>query len=177
MSTTALAGHGAADDPSEPPLPEGRFEGRAAFTGLVREAVGILARQPWTPVIFSDADFSDWPLGERAVVEALHAWAGRGREARWLARDFRPLRERHPRLVQWRATWSHIVQARVCTPGSDAGLPSAIWTPRWHMERIDPERCVAVAGIDPVRRLALRERIDACWERGSPGFPASVLGL
>lgn len=160
-------------EPEEPPtLPEGRFQGREAFAGLVRQAAALLAREQWNPVVFCDADFADWPLGERAVVEALHAWAGRGREARWLARDFSPVRQLHPRLVQWRATWSHIVEARACP-----APPSAIWTPVWTMERIDPERCVVVATSDPGRRQALRERIDACWDRGSPAFPASVLGL
>ncbi len=161
-----------ADAQELPALPEGRFEGREAFADLVRRAVTLLARAQWTPVVFCDPDFSDWPLGERTVVEGLHAWSGRGREARWLAREFRTLREQYPRLVQWRATWSHIVEARACPEP-----PSAIWTPLWILERIDPERCVMVATTDPVRRNELRERIDACWERGQPAFPATVLGL
>ncbi|MDX9969731.1 MAG: hypothetical protein RBS47_11965 [Hydrogenophaga sp.] len=155
-----------------PMWPEGRFQGREAFAGLVRQAAVLLAREKCSPVVFSDADFSDWPLGERAVVEALHAWAGQGRAMRWLARDFRAVRQAHPRLVQWRGIWSHIVEARACPVP-----PSAIWTPAWAMERIDPERCVVVATADTGRCQALRERIDACWERGMPSFPASVLGL
>ena len=161
-------------EPDEPVTwPEGRFQGRGAFAGLVRQTVALLAREPCSLVVFCDEDFDDWPLGERAVVEALHAWAGRGRAVRWLARDFSPVRQLHPRLVQWRATWSHIVEARACP----APPPSAIWTPAWSMERIDPERCVVVATADPGRSQALRERMDACWERGTPSFPATVLGL
>lgn len=161
---------GGLEEPST--WPEGRFQGREAFAGLVRQAAALLAREKCSPVVFSDADFSDWPLGERAVVEALHAWAGQGRVVRWLARDFSAVRQVHPRLAQWRAIWSHIVEARAWP----APL-SAIWTPVWTMERIDPERCVVVATADPGRCQALRERIEACWERGTPSFPATVLGL
>jgi hypothetical protein len=155
-----------------PGWPEGRFEGPAAFAELVRRAMAQLARTPYTPVIWSDADFDDWPLGERSVVEALHAWAGRGKEARWMARDFGAIRARHPRLVLWRATWSHLVEARRCERP-----PSAIWTPAWVMERIDPERSIALATTEPAPRQALRARLDACWDGGAPAFPATVLGL
>ncbi|MFP5324192.1 MAG: hypothetical protein ACLGH2_05935 [Gammaproteobacteria bacterium] len=163
--------------PPPPPLPEGRIQGREAFADLVRQAVQTMAVTRWTPIVFSDPDFADWPLGERAVIEGLHAWAGRGRQIRWLAHDFSALRQLHPRLVQWRTTWSHIVEAHACSSNGSPALPSAIWTPVWCMERIDPEHGVMVAGSDAPRRLALRERLQACWDRGTPSFPASVLGL
>lgn len=160
-----------------PPLPEGRMQGREAFAELVRQVVQTLAVTHWSPIIFSDADFADWPLGERSVIEALHGWAGRGRQIRWMAHDFGPLRQLHPRLVQWRTTWSHIVEARACPDTGSPALPSAIWTPQWCMERVDPERCVMVAGTDGPRRLALQERLQACWGAGVSSFPATVLGL
>lgn len=164
------------ESPIDPPvLPVGRIQGRAAFADLIRQATQALAHHRWSPITFSDADFADWPLGERAVVQALHDWAGSGRQIRWMAHDFSVLRQLHPRLVQWRTTWSHIVEARAC-PVSPT-LPSAIWTPQWCMERIDPDRCVMVADVDGPRRMALRERLDACWARGSSSFPATVLGL
>ena len=127
--------------------------------------------------MLSDADFADWPLGERAVLESLNAWATSGRQLHFLAKDFNVVRERHPRLVQWRTTWSHLVEARVCSGAAGEGLPSALWTPHWTLERLDTKRCTMVASTQAPRRLALRERIDACWHRGAPGFPASVLGL
>ncbi len=159
------------------PLPEGRLEGREAFVGLVRDALASAAREGWSPLVLSDPDFADWPLGERAVVESLNAWARSGRQLHFLAKDFSVLRERHPRLVQWRATWSHVVEARVCSGAAGDNLPSALWTPHWTLERLDTRHCTMVASTLASRRLALRERIDACWQRGSPGFPASVLGL
>jgi hypothetical protein len=163
--------------PSAPQLPEGRFVGRQAFVGLVRQAIECAAREGWPSLLLSDADFADWPLGERAVVEALNAWAGRGRQLRLLAQDYGPLRLQHPRFVQWRVTWAHLVEAQVWSGAAGGELPSAIWSPGWTLERLDPLRCAGVSSFDGARRVALRERLDAAWHRGGPGFAATVLGL
>ena len=165
---------GAAASPS---LPVGRLQGRQLFSDLVRQAIEIAAAQAWSPLVLSDADFEDWPLGERTVVRALQDWASQGRRIRFLARDFQKLRERHPRLVQWRIQWSHLVEAHVWSSAGEGEVPSALWAPAWCMERVDPVRCVLVASDDPSRVLGLRERIESAWHRGRPGFPATVLGL
>ena len=56
-------------DPSTAPeLPQGRFEGRDAFRQNVRDALACAARQGWRELILSDADFHDWPLGERTWI-------------------------------------------------------------------------------------------------------------
>jgi len=158
-------------------LPVGRLQGRQAFVDLVRQALACAARERWEHIVLSDPDFADWPLGERAVVDSLQAWAGRGRHIRFLARDFARLREAHPRLVQWRTTWSHLVEAHACREMSGGDVPSAIWSPAWTMERLDIDRCTLVASVEPERRLQLHERLQACWQQGSPSFPATTLGL
>ena len=159
------------------PLPTGRMEGRQVFADLVRQALALAAQQGWPQLVLSDADFSDWPLGERAVIASLQAWGFRGREIRFLARDFGPLRLAHPRLVAWRSTWAHRVQAHAVAGAAGSDLPSAIWSPQWTLERLDPARSTLVASTDPRRRIDLRERLDACWHRGAPAFAASTLGL
>ena len=158
-------------------LPLGRMEGRQVFADLVRQAMVCAAREGWSHIVLSDSDFADWPLGERVVVDALQAWAGRGRHIQFMARDFGPLRQLHPRLVQWRVTWSHLVQAHACTSLVGTELPSAIWSPGWTLERLDSLRCTLVASVDARRRLALKERLDTCWAMGSPSFAATTLGL
>lgn len=158
-------------------LPTGRLEGRVAFADLIRSALCVAAQEGWPSIILSDADFADWPLGERLVVQALQAWSRRGRELHFLARDFGVLRERHPRLVQWRTTWSHIVEARACRGAAGEAVPSAIWSPVWSMERVDPQRCVMLCSPEASRGSLLREKIDACWQRGTPSFAATTLGL
>jgi hypothetical protein len=165
------------EDVPECALPEGRLQGRHAFADLVRHALASAASQGWNHLVLSDPDFADWPLGERNVVDSLTAWSGRGRRIQFLARDFSRMRELHPRLVQWRVTWSHIVEAHACRQMAGGELPSAIWSPQWTMERLDIERCVMVASRSPDQRSALHERLHACWQQGSPSFPATTLGL
>lgn len=159
------------------PLPEGRFAGRQAFADLIRQALHAAAAQGWPRLLLSDPDFADWPLGERPVVEALNAWAGRGRHLQLLARDYTAVRLQHPRFVQWRVTWSHLVEAQQCAGAAGADLPSAVWSPVWAMERLDLPHCIGSSGSDPARRLALRERLDRAWLQGATGFPATTLGL
>ncbi len=160
-----------------PSLPEGRLQGRQAFTDLVRQALTSASHDGWPHLILSDPDFLDWPLGERAVVSLLDEWARSGRRIQFLATDFSRMRELHPRLVRWRVTWSHIVEAHACRASPGGVVPSAIWSPVWCMERLDVERCVMVASSSADRRAALQERLQGCWHQGSPSFPASILGL
>ena len=83
----------------------------------------------------------------------------------------------HARFVTWRGTWSHIIDARACASADPLELPSAIWTPAWVMQRLDPERCNGVSGSEPQRRLLLRESLNEWLGKSSPAFPATTLGL
>jgi hypothetical protein len=163
-------------DPA-PPLPEGRLVGRLAFADAVRAAAAAAAPQAWASITLADDDFADWPLGERGVVEGLNAWAHQGRRLRLLARDFSALRQQHPRFVQWRTTWAHLIEAHVVSQASPHEIPSVIWTPGWTLERLDPVRSSMVAERSAERRVALRERLDDWWAKGRPGFAATTLGL
>ena len=136
------------------------------------------ASQGWSRILLSDSDFADWPLGEREVIEGLNAWAHRGRTMRLMAREFATLRQMHPRFVQWRTTWGHLIEVHAVPEAGDHELPSVIWTPNWTMERLDPVRCAGVAGGEADRRVLVREVLNE-WLRSksSPGFPSTTLGL
>jgi hypothetical protein len=158
-------------------LPSGRFEGRQDFQQLIRDALACAAREGWRQIILSDADFGDWPLGERAVAESLQAWSASGRQCTLLARRWDDVVRRHARFVTWRKTWSHIIEARACSSADPLELPSAIWSPGWVMQRLDPDRCNGYSGNEPERRLLLRENLNEWLQRSSPSFPAHTLGL
>ena len=160
-----------------PELLSGRFAGREAFEQLVRDALAAAARDGWREIILCDADFSDWPLGERSVAQSLHQWSATGRRCILLARRYDELARRHARFVTWRRTWSHIVDARACASADPLDLPSAIWSPGWVMQRLDPERCNGVSGREPERRVLLRENLQEWLTKSSVSFPASTLGL
>ena len=56
-------------------------------------------------------------------------------------------------------------------------LPSALWSPVWALQRLDPQRSNGLCGDDPAFRVALRQQIDGWLARSTPGFPAYTLGL
>lgn len=166
------------EDRMDTALPDGRFEGREAFRQWLRDAFACAAREGWSEIVLSDADFSDWPLGERDVVEALQQWSRGGRRITLLAGDYGAVVRMHPRFVQWRVRWEHIVTARKARGVNVQDVPSVMWTPRWVLQRLDPVRCNGVAGTEPGRLLSQREVLREWLEdRSSPGFPSSVLGL
>ena len=160
-----------------PPLPAGRFEGRVAFQQLVRDALDCAAREGWKEITLSDATFEDWPLGERAVVDSLQAWATRGRRMTLLARRYDAVLRQHARFVTWRQTWGHLIECHACAAADPLELPSAIWSPGWVMLRLDPVRSIGQTGDEPSRRLLLKESLGEWIGKSSPGFPASTLGL
>jgi hypothetical protein len=160
-----------------PALPTGRFEGRSMFADIVRQTLSAASAANWKEMIFSDADFESWPLGERGPVEHLNAWARSGRTLTLLARNYDGLIRRHPRFVQWRRTWAHKVECRRSAATGASDFPSAIWTPSWCCSMLDLERCTGMASSDPRSRAATREQIDACLRLSTSGFPAFVLGL
>ncbi len=163
--------------PGDTGLPQGRLSGRTAFAQAVRDALQAAASQGWGELILCDGNFADWPLGERAVVEALQAWSRRGRRFVMLAADYGAVRLQHPRFVSWRQTWDHIIECRLARDVNPNEYPSVLWSPEWVLQRIDVEHDVMICDSAPARRVELRQLLDECQRNSSPGFPASVLGL
>ncbi|MDB5930153.1 MAG: hypothetical protein JWR60_1860 [Polaromonas sp.] len=159
------------------PLLEGRFDGRNEFSELIRQALTTAAAQGWREIILCDPDFEDWPLGVRAVVQALNDWSRRGGKLTMLARNYDTVLRRHARFVTWRQTWSHAVECRKSARLSADSLPSALWSPGWMFERLDLARSTGVAGSEARRRLFLKERLSERLLGSSPAFPATILGL
>jgi hypothetical protein len=143
----------------------------------VRNALLRADHEGWAEMVWSDASFEDWPLHEKAVVEALNQWARKGRKLTLLAHHFDAMRRLHPRFVAWRVRWDHLLECRVCKGVSATEFPSALWTPSWAIRRLDLVRCTGVASVEPRMRLLLREEIEERMRQSGPGFPASTLGL
>jgi hypothetical protein len=165
------------DEVPDADLPEGAVEGRHAFHAHVHVALAAAARENWREIVLSDPAFDDWPLGERAIVDALQAWAAAGRRLVLLAQRFDVFDRGHARFVHWRRMWGHIIECSACEGPGLPQVPSAIWTPSWFLHRIDAEHGRSICGSQPADRRALRERIDECLRHAKPGFPSSTLGL
>lgn len=79
--------------------------------------------------------------------------------------------------MNWRRTWGHIVDSRICRQIDAANFPSVLWSPGWALQRLDPVRCSGIAGAEPERIVELRELLHELLQVSSPGFPATTLGL
>ena len=158
-------------------LAEGPFTGPTAFADLIRNALLRANNEAWSEMVWSDATFEDWPLYEKAVVEGLNAWSRKGRKLTLLAHHFDAMRRLHPRFVEWRVRWDHLLECRVCKGVEASEFPSALWTPTWALRRLDLVRSTGVATTEPRMRLLLREELEQRKRQSSPGFSATLLGL
>jgi len=161
----------------EVPAVRGRFEGRLAFRQQVGAALALAARQGAHEIVLCDVDFESWPLHEQQVVESLHAWARSGRRARLLACRWELVQRHHARFVQWRRTWSHLIEARACAKADPESFPCILWTSGWLLQRHDPVRWTGWAGSEVLQLERAAGSFQALWNRAIPAFPATTLGL
>ena len=159
------------------PLESGRFVGREAFRRQLRDSLQSAARQGWTQLILCDASFEDWPLNEKLAVDDLQTWARSGRTLTIVAADYDGVVRQLPRFVNWRKTWSHIIDSRVCRQIDAVNFPTVLWSPHWAVQRLDPVRGSGIANAEPERIVQIREILQELLMVSTPGFPATTLGL
>ncbi len=177
------------------------FEGRSAFVAALRRSVLQACAEDWPNLYCLDASFVDWPWSEAEVLSALTQWARPTRCLHLLAEQYEDLRRRHPRFVQWRATWGHCVQAQAYGPEAMAavgpGGPAALFFARKgraHQPgaqiaqsvvaeqalcvRLHEQRlwrgAVSQQGPDALRAA---EYFDALAQRSAESFASTTLGL
>jgi len=160
------------------PASAGLITTRAEFHAAVRAAFAEAAQKGCREIWLCDVDFADWPLGERAVVEHLTQWAESHRRLTLLAQSFDEVPRRHARWVEWRRTWSHVVQCRT-NPELEAGqMPTLMLTEGLASIRmVDPIHYRGRLSHDVAEALHCRETIDAVLQRSIETFPVSTTGL
>lgn len=170
--------------PAEAPGPQEdaaaiAIDGRVAFQALLRRAFDRLAQVHPREVVLVDATFGDWPLGERAVVERLEAWARSQRRLTLIAHGWDVFAARHPRWIAWRRNWSHVVDCRQVVDLEAAAVPTLMLAPGVGTLRMtDPMRFRGRWTVDdPVASREVSGLIDALLQRSEPGFPVTTLGL
>lgn len=125
-----------------------------------------------------DPDFSDWPLDEPAVLDALMRWARpAGRMLRLIAQDFGALERRHPRFTAWRRDWAHRFEALRPLESSAGELPTLLLADRQGIELLDRERWRARWLLEPAERRAWMEQCEAIAQRCDLAWPSTTLGL
>lgn len=161
-------------------LEEGIITGRQAFVEALREALRGLGAEGCRELCWLDVDFTAWPLSELGVLEALTHWALPHRRLKMLAAGYEELRRQHPRFVDWRRRWDHVVQAgeyqcEDLGAGNPAGLLLA--PGRFSLRLLDAQQWRAVYSVRSADEIAAREWFDAVWQRSAPSFAAGTLGL
>ncbi len=155
------------------------IESLAEFQDALRDAFAVLAHADCREVWISDPTFADWPLGERAVVESLSGWAMSHRRMTVLALRYDEVPRRHPRWVDWRRQWAHVVDCRTADEFDAADVPTVLLIPGVLVLRLitgdNTVRGSLSTDLGDIERA--KETIDAMTQRSHPGFPATTLGL
>lgn len=151
-----------------------RSEFHLALRDAFAEAASVGCRELW----LCDVDFADWPLGERAVVDHLAQWAASQRRLTLLAENFAELARRHPRWVEWRQAWSHVVHCRTNTELEAGQMPTLLLAPGLLSVRLsDPIHHRGRRSHEVAEGQRCREMIDAVLQRSEEAFPATTTGL
>ncbi|MEO7152559.1 MAG: hypothetical protein ABIX46_12740 [Burkholderiaceae bacterium] len=154
------------------------FASRNDFIAAVRAALADVAQHGGRELWMLDLDFADWPLNEPAVIEHLRLWARPHRKLTLIAHDFDTVARRHPRWVDFRRTWAHVVECRTNTEVEAGRMPSLLLAPgRLVLRRFDPLRYRGSVSHDAASQLQTREVVEAVLQRSTLAFPPSVLGV
>lgn len=161
-------------------LPEGLVTSRADFVETLTKGISVAAERGCREFCWMDPDFSQWPLSDPAVLDALTRWALPHRRLHLLAAQFDTLRSRHPRFVQWRQRFHHVISARQFAPDElPAGGPlAAMLAPGlFSLKLLDSRAWRAVCSAETADLIGTREWFDAIEQRAADSFAASTLGL
>jgi hypothetical protein len=151
---------------------------RGEFHDALKEAFAFVADKGCREVFIADPTFSDWPLGDRSVLENLSRWAFTHRKLTVLAESFDEFPRRHPRWVEWRRQWSHVVECRAVAEADIGQLTGLFMAPGLITLRVlDAEHYRASLSFDPVDSTRIRDAFDALLQRSEEAFPVTTLGL
>lgn len=170
-------------DPTRDPAPDSTPDStpigsRSEFQAAVRDALGEAATVGCRELWLVDVDFADWPLGEPAVVASMRAWARPHRKLVVIAQHYDALARRHPRWVEFRRNWSHVVECHANTELEAGKFPCLLYAPeRLLLRRFDPARHRGSVVRDAASLVRARETLDAVLQRSTLAFPATVLGV
>lgn len=154
------------------------FTTRREFHDALLEGFGEIARVGCREVWLSDEDFAEWPLNSPAVVELLAQWSQSHRKLTLIARGFDEVARRHPRWVEWRRQWSHVVECRANEEAAAGEIPTLLLAPGVIAVRLfDRVNYRGSLSRDPADWIRQRELVDAVSQRSVEAFPPTILGI
>jgi len=150
---------------------------RSEYIALLREHLLAMLAQGARELHCADLDFADWPWNEAPVIEALTAWARPHHRLVLLAHGYDEVHRRHPRFVQWRRTWGHLVHAWSPLELTPADHPSLLLGGTQMVEVLDRASWRARLNVEPSDVARAKQALDALLQRSEPAFAATTLGL
>lgn len=163
---------------NDTPLPDTLITDRSQFDAALRSALGEAAAAGARELRWCDEDFAAWPIGERAVVEQLTRWAASSRRLTVIARSFDEIARRHPRWVEWRRNWAHIVDCRANLEIATGEFPTVLLAAGTVSLRLsDTFRHRGRLDHGAAEATRCRETFDAVLQRSVEAFPATTTGL
>lgn len=151
---------------------------RAEFVDAIRASFALAAEHGAREIVCVDADFADWPLDGRAVLESLSAWIDSRKSLLLFGHSFDEIARRQPRFVEWRRQWAHAVHCRHDPELEAAQLPTILLAHGTTCVRlVDRVHHRGAASNRPVDMAECREAIDALLQRSVEAFPVTTLGL
>ena len=151
---------------------------RSDFLAAIRSSFALARDVGAREILMVDPSFVDWPLNEPAVIESLGDWVASPRTLTLFAHRFDEVARRHPRFVEWRRQWAHVVQGRSDPEVEAEQVPTLLLVPGVTCVRLlDRVRHRGTASNRPVDLNECREAIDALLQRSVEAFPATTLGL
>lgn len=151
---------------------------RTDFQNAIREAFDCAARTGAREIWLCDVDYADWPLGERAVVDALARWVHSRRRLTLVAHTFDEVARRHGRWTEWRRSWTQSVECRTNAELEASEVPTLCLVSDVFSVRLsDAVRHRGIVSEEPADAVACREAFDAVLQRSVEAFPATTLGL
>ena len=151
---------------------------RAEFLDAVRNAFTLAAQGDAREIVLVDANFADWPLDERTVIDSLSRWIDSSRLLVVIAHSFDELARRQLRFVEWRRQWAHVVQCRNDPDLEAEQIPTLLLVPGHRCVGVlDRIRYRGTVSNRPVDLTESREAVDALLQRSVEAFPVTTLGL
>ncbi|MGE5452259.1 MAG: hypothetical protein ACM3VZ_10525 [Acidobacteriota bacterium] len=157
----------------------GRFDGWLSFQDRLAAGMAMAAAQP-ADLYFCDVDFSHWPLGAPAILDAFHQWVMSSTAPRChlLAVNFDEMPRRHPRWLAWRQNWGHRVQCKLIPEDAAPGLlPTFVLKDCLALRIMDQRSGAGIWSRDPGTMRAWVSEFDVISQRSHEALPATTLGL
>lgn len=165
-------------DPADPTPTRWLFNSRGEFLDAWRRALARVTERGCRELLLCDVDYAHWSLGERATLEQLSAWVMSHRRLVVVAAQFETLQRQHPRWVNWRRQWSHVVQCRQVDEADVASIPSMVLAPGEVSLRLrDPVRFRGRLSFERADAVRDGDDLDAFLQRSHEAFPVTSLGL